>query len=628
MLIYQATKKEFMEQVSDKSITHKIYDIYRSKIGRTTKSEIRSWENSMVFMAEVLNTNKIPGNAGIAIEFNIPFTSKRVDFMISGFGEKEANIIIVELKQWGSAFKVNEKDGIVKTLLGKGGVLRETTHPSYQVYTYYHLIKEYNETIRNENINLFPCAYLHNFEKEYKNELIDAVYDPYLSKAPIFLKGDCIALRKMIESHITEGDNKLLLFKLDDGKLRPSKTLQNVLGKMLDGNEEFTLIDDQKVVYENALKLAKESNIDNKKRVLIVEGGPGTGKSVVAINLLVKFNQGGIPSQYVSKNAAPRNVYSQKLRKNYNQKYISSLFSGSGAYFNSPKSIFGALIADEAHRLNEKSGMYGNLGENQIKEIIYASKFSIFFIDENQKISFSDIGSVKEIKKWAEELGAEITTLKLESQFRCNGSDSYLSWLDDVLEIKETANFDGFDLNYDFKIFSDPNDLKKAIVEKNNINNKSRLVAGYCWNWVKEGKSKKEIHDIKIPEKNFSMSWNLGNTATWLIDEESIDEVGCIHTSQGLELDYVGVIIGNDLREEGDKIITDFNERAKTDSSLRGIKKLYKENPLKANTIADELIKNTYRTLMTRGQKGCYIYCCDKSLEKYFKKRLEMFNKS
>ena len=266
--------------------------------------------------------------------------------------------------------------------------------------------------------------------------------------------------------------------------------------------------------------------------------------------------------------------------------------------------------------------MFQNLGENQIKEIIKASKFSIFFIDESQRVTLKDIGSVEEIQKYIGQANAKSEVMELESQFRCNGSDGYIAWLDDVLDIRKTANNEGFDLDYDIKICDDPNEVRDIIFEKNKINNKARLLAGYCWNWIKDGKNKSDVFDITIPEYNFAMSWNLGNSQTWAIDPNSVNEVGCIHTCQGLEFDYVGVIIGNDLRYENNKIITDVTERAKTDQSIKGIYKMAQKDFNNAMKVADEIIKNTYRTLMTRGQKGCYIYCTDKKLSDYLKKRL------
>lgn len=344
---------------------------------------------------------------------------------------------------------------------------------------------------------------------------------------------------------------------------------------------------------------------------------------MLAINLLVELTNRSLVCQYVTKNAAPRKVYAQKLKQDFRKGHIDNLFTSSGSYVNASSNEFDALIVDEAHRLNEKSGMFQNLGENQIKEIISASKLSIFFIDERQRVTLKDVGSIQMIQKFASLYEAKVTKAKLESQFRCNGSDGYLAWIDDVLQIRETANVNYFDNNYDFRVYSDPNELRDEIEKLNKVNNKSRIVAGYCWDWIKEGKNNPNVHDIVITEHNFSMSWNLGNSETWAIDEHSVSEIGCIHTCQGLEFDYVGVIIGDDLIYKDGHVQTDYTKRAKTDQSLKGLKKMLKEKPDEALKIADEIIRNTYRTLLTRGQKGCFVYCTNKELENYFRKRLK-----
>ena len=324
---------------------------------------------------------------------------------------------------------------------------------------------------------------------------------------------------------------------------------------------------------------------------------------------------------YVTKNSAPRNVYLKKLKGQYKEAVIGELFQGSGNFYNVKPNTFDAIFCDEAHRLNQKSGLFKNRGENQIKEIINASKFSVFFIDEHQRIHINDAGSISEIEKYGNFYNAEIYKTQLQSQFRCNGSDGYLAWVDNVLKIRQTANFDGFD-NYDFEIVDSPTELFEKIKTKNQINNKSRIVAGYCWNWLDEGRNNPNHYDINIGD--FHASWNLGNTATWAIDPDSIDQIGCIHTSQGLEFDYVGVIIGNDIGVDSNgKIYTDWHKRAKTDASIKGLKKLESEDPEKAKQIAAEIIKNTYRTLLTRGLKGCYVYCVDKAFADYLKAHLK-----
>jgi DUF2075 family protein len=339
---------------------------------------------------------------------------------------------------------------------------------------------------------------------------------------------------------------------------------------------------------------------------------------VVAINLLVELTKLGLLTQYVSKNAAPRAVYEARLTGSIRASQIRTMFRGSGAFIESPANEYDALIVDEAHRLNKFSGLYGNQGENQIKEIINASKFSVFFLDEDQRVTLKDIGQKEEVIKWAHLSNASVTELELNSQFRCNGSDGYLAWLDNTLQIRETVNQDLSGVDYDFRVLDNPAELRDLIFEKNKINNRARLVAGYCWKWP----SKKDFnaYDIVFPGYDFRMKWNLTEDgSTWIISPKSVNEIGCIHTCQGLEVDYIGVIIGEDLIVRNGLVTTDASKRSSSDSSVKGHKKLMKENPEEAKEKLDLIIKNTYRTLMTRGMKGCYVYCVDEETREYFK---------
>ena len=624
MLVYEGIKSGFIDDVNLNRIVDKIYDKYKQFFGRTSESQLNSWKNSMQYMRGVLDDREIPDNAGVAIEFNIPATSKRIDFIISGRdNNRKDSVIIIELKQWETCTAVEGKDAIVSTFTGGG--IREVAHPSYQAMSYANLINDFNETVQLDDIGLYPCAFLHNYDLRDDDPICSSQYQEYINEAPMFGTNDFEKLRKFIKRYIVEGDDRELLYKIENGKIRPSKRLQDSLAKMLQGNKEFNMIDEQKVIYEDAIRMAIDTVASNSKNVYIVQGGPGTGKSVLAINLLVELTKRNMTSFYVTKNAAPRAVFRDKLKGSFKMTYINNLFQGSGQFTEAEKNEVDVLIVDEAHRLNAKSGMFQNLGENQIKEIINASNFSVFFIDEDQKVTLKDIGSVDEIKKYANELGAGIKVVELESQFRCNGSDGYLAWLDNLLEIRETANFDDMDFDYDFRVLDDPNEVRRLIEEKNKENNKSRMVAGYCWNWISEGKNNTDIHDIVIPEYNFEMSWNLGNSQTWAIDPMSVNEIGCIHTCQGLEFDYIGVIIGDDIGYEDGHIVTDYTKRAATDQSLKGINKISREEGLEeANKIADSIIKNTYRTLMTRGMKGCYVYCLDKKMQEYIKTKINM----
>ncbi len=528
---------------------------------------------------------------------------------------------MIELKQWDELEAIPGRDGLVQTYTGNA--VRQVVHPSYQAWSYAMLISDYNASVQEGMVSIFPCAYLHNYRRHDQDPLDAEQYGVYLEDAPAFTRGEVTKLREFIKKSIRTGDNKELIYKIDSGRIKPSKSLQDSIAKMLKGNREFIMLDEQKVVYEEILNESRQSVQDDKKRVVIVKGGPGTGKSVVAVNLLAELTKENQFCQYVSKNSAPRNVYRKKLKGSIRKSSVDNMFKGSGIYTETDNNMIDTILVDEAHRLNEKSGMFHNMGENQIKEIIHAAKCSVFFIDESQRVTLQDIGRVDEIRKWAEEEKAQVTEMELVSQFRCNGSDGYLAWLDHTLEIRDTANFDMEDIDYDIRILDSPTKMQELIIEKNRTShNRARILAGYCWNWKKEGVNDPSVHDIKIGD--FEISWNLKNTTTFAIDEDSIHEAGCIHTSQGLEFDYVGVIIGDDMRYENGMVVTDFTKRARTDQSLKGIKKLYKENPELANKEADEIIKNTYRTLMTRGMKGCYVYCTDQRLAAYLKRCLQI----
>jgi len=613
MIIYRATKKQFVEDVFNNTIADNIDEAFYEHLGRhTSPNEVRSWQNSMQFMYKVVDTPELPDDAGVAIEYQIPLTAKRVDFIVSGLNaQKKEQIIIIELKQWEDAEPTN-KPGIVVARFQQGKA--EVAHPSYQAWSYAYMLSNYNLSIQERDVQIKPCAFLHNYTPD--GMINGKLYEDYVAKAPVFLKNDAARLQDYILRHVRYCSPEDIIWKIDNGKLRPSKQLADSLTAMLKGNDEFVMLDDQKVVYEAAVYLAKKAQ-EGKKQVLIVEGGPGTGKSVLAINLLVNLTSEGIASQYVTKNSAPRAVYSVKLSSNFRKSYINNLFVGSGNFIETLPNTMGALIVDEAHRLNMKSGMFSNLGENQIKEIIKTAKFSVFFVDDCQRIHMKDIGSVKYINQCAEEMGADVHLEHLSSQFRCNGSDGYLSWLDNALQIRETANIRLTEEDYDFRIFDSPTEMFNEIKRKNESNNKSRVVAGYCWDW--KSKQNHMAYDIEIPQFFFRKQWNFNSNEPWLIGEKSIDQIGCIHTCQGLELDYVGVIVGPDLSYKNNRVVTDGLKRSPNDQSLKGFKAMVKKNSKEALQQADAIIKNTYRTLMTRGMKGCYVYFCDQALGEHFR---------
>lgn len=618
MIIYSGSINKFNRDVENNIIANKIEELFRKNgYNHNSLAEHRSWQNSLRMMDILLyNDEQINKDLKVAIEYQIPLTSKRVDFLITGLDENYyKNAIIIELKQWDSINKISSKN-YVNTFTGGGN--RNVVHPCYQAYSYAKTIENFNSSVIKNNIKLHPCAYLHNFSSNKRSDLDNKQYKEATDCAPLFLAEDTLKLRAFIKKFVVFPDNGQILYEMDNGKIKPSLALQDAVSDLLKGNDNFELLDSQKVAYSTILEILEKSFTDNKKHTIIVQGGPGTGKSVIAVKLLSTILKMGLSVNYITKNSAPRYTFAKNLiQSNYKKCYVRNLFRGSGSFVDTAKNTFDCLLCDEAHRLNAKSGIFSNKGENQIKEIINASRVSVFFIDENQIVTTKDIGTIDEIVKWAKLLGSEVyqsEDINLESQFRCNGSDGYLAFLDNLLGIKKTANeFWQDDFDYDVKIFDSALSMKKAL-EKKNINNKARMIAGYCYDW--KSKNNKDAYDI-VFDDGFRAKWNF-TTNEWATDIDSFNQVGCIHSSQGLEFDYVGVIIGEDLIYENGMVQTDYTKRSKNDRSLFGIKKTrnYK--------LADKIIRNTYRTLLSRGQKGCYIYCENKQLSNHLK---EVFRK-
>ncbi len=612
MIVYQSTRSAFLKDSEDEAIERIVARGFLQKTGRyAPDAEFRAWRHSLMQMVEVLSDDELPADMGVGIEFGIPYSAKRIDFILSGHdADAGPRAIIIELKQW-SESKPTDKDGIIIAHRG-GPTESEGIHPSYQAWSYAALLEGFNEAVHEGGIRLKPCAYLHNHMRN--GAIDDPRYAAHLDKAPVFLRGpgERQKLRDFIKQHVKRGDKAELLYRMENGRVRPSKMLADSVAGMLRGNQEFVLIDDQKLVYENCLARAAQAS-DTRKQVIIVKGGPGTGKSVVAVNLLVELTKRGLTTKYVSKNAAPRAVYAHKLAGHIRKYEIAGLFSGSGGFHETAPNVFDTLVVDEAHRLNEKSGLYGNLGQNQVMELIRSARCTVFFVDDDQIVTLADIGHTEELRRWAVHLGAEVTLLELASQFRCAGSDGYLAWLDDVLGIRPTAN-PGFDRSaYEFGVLDSPCELHALIREKNHANNKSRMVAGYCWDW--KSKNDPNAWDIEIPEHDYRAQWNLSSDQSlWAIADNSVEQVGCIHTCQGLEMDYVGVIIGPDLAWRNGRLVTDPNRRSRQDRSIRGYRSRAKSDP-EIHDRVDRIVRNTYKTLMSRGMKGCYVYVADQELK-------------
>ncbi len=616
MILYSGSASDFRKSADSNRIAREIEDAYvRTMRRRPNPGERMAWSNSMQFMESVVRNARVADDCGVLIEYNIPSTSKRIDFIIAGKDEADCdNFVIIELKQW-SAAEASSKDGVVVTFVGRGN--REVAHPSYQAWSYRQFLADMNEAIYAGGISGYSCAYLHNYRERDPEPLKAPQYDEVVRRAPLFLADDAQRLQQFLHRHVGRGQGMEFLYKIKHGRIRPSKRLIDHVDGLFQGNSEFILLDEQKVAYETIMTHAR--SLDGKKTI-IVRGGPGTGKSVISVNAFGGLLREELNTIFVAPNASFRNVMVTMLAGDgLSKARLKNLFQSSGRLHDEQRNRFDVVVVDEAHRLKRR-GAFGYRGENQVEDIIRASFINVFFIDDAQRVRPEDLGSVAEIKRVARQEGSQVTELDLVAQFRCSGSEGYVNWLDDVLQIRETGNFDGWDdETFEFRILDSPGEVLRRIRTRVDAGYRARVLAGYAWPWTaaKEGNPDGEVLDVTMEEHDFAMPWNAHSIReTWAIEESGVGQVGCIHTAQGLEFDYVGVIIGHDLRYDPEtmEIFADYAEYYDR-VGKRGLR----EN----NRELTGLVKNIYRVLMSRGMKGCYVFVRDENLRTYLRQRLE-----
>jgi DUF2075 family protein len=565
----------------------------------------------------------------VAIEYQISSAGRfRIDVLLAGNDGTNDTGLIVELKAWEKA-DICETPEMVFSPIAGGSIQQ---HPCVQARKYKGLILRFNQDVKEQNIALSASAYLFNLQRRSPEPLEDLRYQQALDDAKLFLANDVAQFRGYIESVVPKKSEKDVIHFIENGRLRPSDELIERVSSMLDGNEEFELIDEQNVAFQvirHAILKSKKGN-PTKRHVFVVEGGAGTGKSVIAIRLLSEILQEKRMGFFVAPNRAFRETIVEFMARGNTgyredgQALIRSSWSFHEADFEKEAKI-DVLIVDEAHRLKDKAYQYK--GESMVDDMVRASRISVFFIDETQRVSWADSGSIERIRKSAQKFNAEVhTPFKLAAQFRCSGSTGYLNWLDDVLQIRPTGNFDNWgNGEYDFRVFDDAHDLYLALKAKND-RNKARLIAGYSWAWPTGGR-KRGTDTKHVTADNLSLPWNYDGE-NWATSQDGIEQVGCVHTSQGVEFDWLGVLIGSDLSYDDGKVLGVPTERAKTDSSLNGSKKEFKEakgNSAKQDEILEKvqtIIKNTYKVLLSRGRMGCFVWCADEALREYLKERL------
>jgi DUF2075 family protein len=475
-------------------------------------------------------------------------------------------------------------------------------------------------------VSLAACAYLHNYPPNPDDVLYDRKFESVLKSDPIFTMDDAPKLMGYLQERLCAGQGLEVLKRVEESQYRPSKKLMDHVGQVINGNSRYVLLDEQVVAYDKVCVLAKAGFHDRRKTAIIIKGGPGTGKSVIAIKLMADLLLNGYNAHYATGSKA----FTETLRN-----IIGNRGGVQFKYFNSyaaaqPDEI-DVLIADESHRIRKTSNsrftsaaLRSNL--EQIEELLRAAKVSVFLIDDVQVVRPNEIGSVEYIRQHAQAMNCNIFEYALEAQFRCSGSDAFVNWIDNTLGIRRTANV-LWERNesFDFKIFDSPQSLDEAIREKAVKGYTARMTAGFCWEWSKPNPDGTLVEDVVIGE--YRRPWNarpeaarlamgIPKASLWAHLPGGMAQIGCIYTAQGFEFDYVGVIFGKDLLYKFGRQEWVGDRQQSHDTVVR-----------RSGNKFTDLVKNTYRVLLSRGMIGCYVHFMDKETEHFFRSRIEMGNR-
>jgi len=622
MRLYSGSSNAFL----DDAVHNRIADKLRSEFFHHFRyypapSEVNSWRNSLRAVSQVFDYAGLTDH-GVILEYQLPLSSMRLDCIISGRDRAgRDSAVIIELKQWDRS---EPSDGERLVTARVGGIERPLLHPSVQVGQYLIYLQDMHTAFYDgaDPISGSACAYLHNYSLVDGDPLIDPKFSDWLRSNPIFCERDVDPLCEYLTERLSKGGGMEVLQRIESSKYKPSKKLLDHVAGTIRGVPVYTLLDEQLVVYDKVLARARSGLETGGKATIIIKGGPGTGKSVIAINLMAALLEKGYNAQYATGSKA----FTETLRK-----IIGNRGSIQFKYFNSygraNQDEIDVLVADEAHRIRETSAdrftpRAARTNKPQIRELIEASRLSVFFIDDDQIVRPNEIGSVDYLRSHAMEIGCDVEEYELEAQFRCNGSDAFVNWVNNTLGIKRTANviWDRHE-EFEFRIYDDPFSLESAIREKAANGNTARVVAGFCWEWSSPDERGYLREDVVIGD--YRRPWDarydakrlapgIPKASLWAYDPNGLGQVGCVYTAQGFEFDYVGVIFGPDLV---------YDPKA---AAWRGVPSMSADRMVKRSKDKfAALVKNTYRVLLSRGMKGCYVHFMDENTKNFFRSRME-----
>ncbi|MGB2567460.1 DNA/RNA helicase domain-containing protein [Micromonospora citrea] len=616
MSAYRSSAAGLLRLASDGTLADVLAERARFGGHGVAPAEKRAWARSLPVLAQDLVDAGLD-EVEVLVEYQLPLTSRRVDAVLAGTDPRTGDdtYLVVELKQWSYATAYEDSDTLVAVEHVRGPRL----HPGIQVADYCRYLSDFLGVLGREQKQLGGAAYLHN---AVDRDVVDLFERPVTEQSRIFTRQrrgqwlDHLRRRFAPASGADAADRFLT------STVRPSRHLLAYAAAELKERSHFTLLDEQHVAYELVMHAVERARTANHKRAVVVAGGPGSGKSVIALSVL-----GELARQNRSVlHATGSRSFTQTLRRyaGRGSTRLQSLFKYFNSFMDAGVNDIEVLICDEAHRVRETSvNRYTpkarrDVARPQLEELVSVARVPVFLLDEHQVVKPGELGNVEVISAFAEKLGLEVDVVSLHDQFRCGGSEAYEQWVRDLLGLDggEPTVWTG-DGRFDVHVVDSPEALESYLAERQAVSGTARMSAGYCWPWSDPRPDGTLVPDVTIGD--WARPWNVKSersvgdapgSAFWATDPNGFGQVGCVYTAQGFEYDWSGVVIGPDLVARDGRL---FTRRAESkDPAFRSRKSVSDEE-------ADRLIRNTYKVLLTRGMRGTVVYATDPETREYLR---------
>jgi len=588
---------------------------------RASPSEQSSWRKSLPAFAIDLAEAGL-GEVEMLVEYHLPLTSQRADVVLAGVHPLtgQPSYVIVELKQWSAAFAF---EGDAELLEVPGMLGPPKLHPVVQVRGYCEYLANFARAIADQPDALAGLAYLHNAVNPA--EFKDLLAVPVSTNGRLFTGADKGPMVEFLRSRLASRPGHSAGDILLHSAVAPSMQLLKVAASEIRDRPQFQLIGNQQLAVDLILHTVEHARAGNKKRVIVVTGGPGSGKSAVALSVLGELARRGRTVVH----ATGSRSFTQTLRKvaGRRAKAVQAMFKYFNQFMSADPNGLDVLILDEAHRIRETSANRYTRSElrsdrTQLDELIAAARVPVFLLDENQVVRRGEMGTLGQIERHSASLGHDFQHIELGAQFRCGGSEEYVLWVTRVLGLADgpPTLWHG-DPQFEVELVDSPTELEDLLRAKIESGYSARMTAGYCWRWSEARKDGTLEPDVNIGE--WARPWNskserrIGEappSALWATEDGGFGQVGCVYTAQGFEYDWNGVIIGPDLVWRDGRFIS--VRSANKDPDFRN-----------QNAVSDRrfdlLVRNVYKVLLTRGMVGTAIYSVDPETREALRSLLE-----